>query len=384
MNSGQIVAKIFRELADTLETGRMAGPRTRVGVTILGSEHGIKEMVKGAELAAHKDGSLDVVLLGPKTKSHLEHEICDSEQMCHRRMEELLSTGGLSAAVTMHYPFPVGVATVGQIITPAKGRPLLLASTTGASAVERVPALLRNTIYGIAVAKSLGISEPEVGILNIDGARQLERQLKQLERNGYPINFSKTIRNDQSAVMRGNDLLAGSPDVMVCDTLTGNILMKIFSAYHTGGSYESVGFGYGPGVGLGWKYVVNIVSRASGAPVIAGAVSFAAACAIAKLPQLVHHEWQTAKKAGVDQLIAAVESGKEAAAEKVEVSIPPKKPTGTEISGIDVLEIEEAAGELWRQGIYAETGMGCEGPVILVAAEDNESAKEILKKAGYA
>ena len=48
--------------------------------------------------------------------------------------------------------------------------------------------------------------------------------------------------------MRGNDLLAGVPDIMVSDTLTGNILMKIFSSYTTGGSYESQGYGYGPGI----------------------------------------------------------------------------------------------------------------------------------------
>ena len=30
--------------------------------------------------------------------------------------------------------------------------------------------------------------------------------------------------------MRGNDLLMGIPDVMVTDTLTGNLLMKVFSS----------------------------------------------------------------------------------------------------------------------------------------------------------
>lgn len=40
--------------------------------------------------------------------------------------------------------------------------------------------------------------------------------------------------------MRGNDLLAGTPDIMVMDSLTGNLMMKIFSAYTTGGSYESL------------------------------------------------------------------------------------------------------------------------------------------------
>ena len=75
--------------------------------------------------------------------------------------------------------------------------------------------------------------------------------------------------------MRGNDLLAGTPDIMVMDSLTGNLMMKIFSAYTTGGSYESLGFGYGPGIGDGYDRLIMIVSRASGAPVIAGAMEFA-------------------------------------------------------------------------------------------------------------
>ena len=46
--------------------------------------------------------------------------------------------------------------------------------------------------------------------------------------------------------MRGNDLLMGTPDVMVVDSLTGNLFMKVFSAFTTGGDYEASGFGYGP------------------------------------------------------------------------------------------------------------------------------------------
>ena len=38
---------------------------------------------------------------------------------------------------------------------------------------------------------------------------------------------------------------------MVTDSLTGNILMKMMSSYCTGGSYEAVGYGYGPGIGEG-------------------------------------------------------------------------------------------------------------------------------------
>ena len=40
--------------------------------------------------------------------------------------------------------------------------------------------------------------------------------------------------------MRGNDLLRGTPDIMVMDSLTGNLMMKVFSSYTTGGNYESL------------------------------------------------------------------------------------------------------------------------------------------------
>jgi hypothetical protein len=378
MNAKKRIAGIFTELAEALETGRM-GRRLAVGVTTLGSEHGVTEVVRGAEMAARHDPNLEVVLIGPRVNSPLPQEECDTEDAAHRRMEEFLNEGRILAAVTMHYPFPVGVATVGRILTPARGKAMLLSTTTGTSAADRVAALVKNAVYGLAVAKALGMKEPTVGILNVDGARQAERRLKELAARGYPITFAETIRAEKSAIMRGNDLLAGSPDVMICDTLTGNLLMKIFSAYTTGGSYEAVGYGYGPGVGPGWKRIVNIVSRASGAPVIASAIAFTAACAAAGLPEILAAEWEAARRAGIEELLASPAQ----AEEKGEVKPPPAKPTGAEIGGVDVLVIEDAARELWRHGIYAETGMGCEGPVILVAAEDKEEALRLLKGGGY-
>ncbi len=95
--------------------------------------------------------------------------------------------------------------------------------------------------------------------------------------------------------MRGNDALTGACDVLVTDSLTGNILVKMLSALSTGGNYESIGYGYGPGVGEGYRDIVCIVSRASGgAPVIANAVQFAGEAAKAKLPELVAEELEKA------------------------------------------------------------------------------------------
>ena len=40
----------------------------------------------------------------------------------HDKMEELLASKEVDAAVTMHFPFPIGVSTVGRCVTPAQGR----------------------------------------------------------------------------------------------------------------------------------------------------------------------------------------------------------------------------------------------------------------------
>ncbi|MPM90310.1 Glycine/sarcosine/betaine reductase complex component C subunit alpha [bioreactor metagenome] len=54
-----------------------------------------------------------------------------------------------------------------------------------------------------------------------------------------------------------------------------------------------------------------------------------------------------------------------------------------EITGIDILQLEDATKVLWKIGIYAETGMGCVGPVVLVDPADHEKAIEALRKANY-
>ena len=49
----------------------------------------------------------------------------------------------------------------------------------------------------------------------------------------------------------------------------------MLSSFTTGGSFESTGYGYGPGIGRDYDKLVLIISRASGAPLIANALSFA-------------------------------------------------------------------------------------------------------------
>ena len=338
--------------------------KTRVGITIHGSELGDEEVLQGAKLAA-KYTDIEVILIET-----------------HEEMEELFKNGEIDAAVTMHYNFPIGVSTIGRVITPAKGRNMYIASTTGTSSTKRHEALIKNTISGIAAAKACGIQNPTIGILNLDGSRDLERALLKLKENGYNINLGESARADGGSVMRGNDILQGTPDIMVTDSLTGNVIMKMLSAFSSGGSYEAIGDGYGPGVGEGASRIVNIISRASGSPVIAGAIAYAAECARGKIFDIYRNEMLLAKQAGLEKIIEEF-APKSSSETKETITSPPVKVVTTEIPGIEILTLEDAVELLWKNNIYAQSGMGCTGPIILVSPDDEETAKEKLRQAGY-
>ena len=379
------------------ETGKAGAPLTgspaqdqvqrkiKIGITMLGSEHGVQNLLEGAHIAAKDSRDFDIVLIGPKVDTDLEIVACDTEDEMYNKMEELLEKKYIDACVSMHYDFPIGVSTVGKAVTPGYGKKMFLATTTGTAAVNRVEAMVKNAIYGIITAKTMGIKDPTVGILNLDGARQAERALKELQSNGYKINFAQSGRADGGAVMRGNDLLGGAADVMVMDTLTGNIMMKVFSSYTTGGSYEASGYGYGPGIGENYDKIVLILSRASGAPVAAGALKYAAKLVQGNLIGTAKKEFEAAKKAKLYDIIKSLtkDAGKAQDGGGKSAGAPPKEVVTGEIPGIDIMELEDAVQELWDNGIYAESGMGCTGPVVMVSEGNIDKALKILTNAKY-
>lgn len=377
-----ILGKVFNDVANALETGEF-GEKIRVGVTTFGSELGIDNLVKGAELAAKRDTSIEVVLIGPKVDSNLTQIVVESEDEGYKKMEEMLDSKEIGACVTMHYSFPIGVSTVGRVITPGLGKEMFIATTTGTSSPNRVEAMVRNGIYGIIVSKAMGLENPTVGILNVDGARQVERALKTLASKGYPINFSESGRADGGAVMRGNDLLTGTPDVMITDTLTGNILMKIFSSYTTGGSFESLGYGYGPGIGEDYNRNILILSRASGYPVVANAISYGAALVKGNINEKIKNEFARVNSAGFKELLNSLNKDNKKEYNVEEVKSPEKEVVTGTIEGIDIMELEDAVEALWKEGIYAESGMGCTGPVVMVNENKIKEAINVLNNAGY-
>jgi cellobiose-specific phosphotransferase system component IIB len=377
-----MIAEVFNDIANGIKSGQFK-KKVRIGLTILGSEHGVDEMVNAAKIAKAKYGDFDIVLIGPKVSEEFEVIEAETAEEGHKKMTAMLENGELNGCVTQHFDFPIGVSTVGKVTTPGKGRDMIIATTTGTTSTNRVEGMVMNAISGIAVAKANGVKNPRVGILNLDGARQVERILKEVQDNGYDFQFTESLRADGGAVMRGNDLLAGTPDVMVCDSLTGNLLIKIFSSFTTGGNYETVGAGYGPGIGENYDKLVNIVSRASGAPLIAEALRYCATCAENKVLDIARNEFAKANKVGLKEVIEKTIKKAVKTETVEEVKMPAKKVVTYSIAGIDILELENACKTLWKEDIYSESGMGCTGPIVLVAEEDSEKALEILKKAEY-
>ena len=374
-----IIASTFLEMAQGLETGSF-GKRPKIALTGIGSELGEENALEGAKQAA-KTG-IDVVYIGTLEAEGVTTIKVTSEEDGHAKMEQLLKDKEVDGAVTMHFPFPIGVATVGRVVTPARGKEMFIATTTGTSSADRIEGMIKNAVSGVIAAKACGYAQPTVGILNVDGARQAEIALRQLKDQGYDINFAESGRSDGGCIMRGNDVLQASPDVLVCDSLSGNILMKMLSSYTTGGSFESSGYGYGPGIGAGYEQLVMIISRASGAPVIAGAIEYAAELVRGKLFEIAKQEFQAVNKSGLPALLETRKSASKAETSE-EVTAPPKQVVTAEISGIEIMDLEDGVASLWKVGIYAESGMGCTGPIILVNESNIKKAQEALKKAGY-
>lgn len=375
------IAKAFLEMAEGLETGSF-GPRPKIALTGMGSEHGEENAMKAALMAAKR--GVDVYYIGTLEAEGVTTVHVANEDEGHKKMEQMVESGEVDGAVTMHFPFPIGVSTVGRVVTPAKGKEMFVANTTGTSSSDRIEGMIKNTIYGIITAKACGVQDPTVGILNVDGARQTEMALNQLKEGGYNFKWAESARADGGAVMRGNDVLQGSADVMVMDSLTGNVMIKMMSAYTTGGSFESTGYGYGPGIGKDYEKLILIISRASGAPLIANALEFAAQLVRGKVFEVAKREFAAAEKAGLNKILEARKAAaKGAAAADEDVKAPPAEPCTSSIPGIEVMDLEDAAKALWKAGIYAETGMGCTGPLVMMSDANHDKAVEILKAAGY-
>lgn len=379
-NVEAIIAKSFLKMAEGLENGSFAD-RPKIALTGMGSEHGEENTMAAAKMAAAR--GVDVYYIGTLTTEGVTTVPVADEEEGHKKMEQMVESGEVDGAVTMHFPFPIGVSTVGRAVTPARGREMFIANTTGTSSGDRIEGMILNAVDGIIAAKACGVQNPTVGILNVDGARQTEMALNQLKEGGYEFQWANSARADGGVVLRGNDVLQGTPDVLVTDSLTGNVLIKMLSAYTTGGSFEATGYGYGPGIGRDYEKLILIISRASGAPLIANALQYAAELVRGQVFSVARAEFDRAEKAGLSRILAARKAAQKPQAAEEEVKLPPAEPCTASVAGIEVMDLEDAAKALWKAGIYAETGMGCTGPLVMMSEANHAKALEILRKVGY-
>lgn len=372
------LAKSLEEIASLLESGESLNKPT-IAVTNFLSELGADNINHAIENLKHE---ANIIIVGEKYTDEFEYYEASDDAGNAEVIEGLFKEGKIDAAVTMHYPFPIGVSTVGRVVSPANGKYVYIANTTGTNDTNREKAMVLNAIDGIIAAKANGIENPTIGILNVDSARVVEKKLKELKNNGFELTFAESKRGDGGVVFRGNDLLAASSDIVVCDSLTGNVIQKVFSSYTSGGFYETTGSGYGPSIGEGFYTPVYIVSRASGTPVIESAIRYAIASAKGNLNEVSKKVFEQAKKAGLKDILASLEP-KQSAADSEEVKVPDKEIVNASIGGIDILEIEDAIKVVHKNGIYAESAMGCTGPVVMVSEDKLEKVRTILQEANF-
>ena len=99
---------------------------------------------------------------------------------------------------------------------------------------------------------------------------------------------------------------------------------------------------------------------------------------------LIKDEYKKANKAGLEKVINELEeASKKTSGPKEEVKAPAEEVTDGSIGGIDILEMEDAVQALWKEGIFASSGMGCTGPVVMVNSSKLDAAKKVLAKAGF-
>ncbi len=122
-----------------------------------GTEVNPQDLIRGAELAMAKDRHLQVILIGSQQDDRFPCYLADNEADVHGTLEELLDTKTIDGVVTMHYPFPIGVSTVGKNFhSRSGGKSVYIATSTGSSDTNRVQAMIKNTVMGLLPPKRMG------------------------------------------------------------------------------------------------------------------------------------------------------------------------------------------------------------------------------------
>lgn len=241
--------------------------RVRIAIDAMGGDYAPEEIIKGAVMGAKK-GNVEIILVGPIGILERELKKYDISQLpiTYVRADEavkegehpafairrkpnasiavatkLMKTGEADAVISAG---PTGAASVSAIrflgMIPGIERPVVCVPLVGfaphtvlvdgGANIDCKPSqLLSFAIIGSVYAKRLlNIDNPKVALLSI-GAE--EGKGSRLIQETYSLLQSSKL--DFIGNIEGNDVLSGQANVIVCDGIVGNVLMKF---------YESLGY----------------------------------------------------------------------------------------------------------------------------------------------
>ena len=118
--------------------------------------------------------------------------------------------------------------------------------------------MIKNAVYGIIAAKACGIADPSVGILNVDGARQTEKALKEVgdkisdsDRSQVQADLDKV--KELVAKVKGNEASASESDIDALkaakEQLTNSAQSVFTKMYEAAGAAAGAGQQAGPDMG---------------------------------------------------------------------------------------------------------------------------------------
>lgn len=232
----------------------------RVALDAMGGDYAPEEMVRGAVMAAEKEG-VEISLVGPDDAiagelakhdiSHIPLHCVEADGFVSEGESPALAVrrrpnASIAVAVKMvkagEADAVVGAGSTGAMVTsvlrflgmvegierPVVGGPIFgVAPNTilmdcGASVDSRPYHLLTFAVIGSIYAKKLlDIAEPTVALLNVGSE---ENKGNALVRETYPL-LQKSGLNFIGNI-EGNEILSGRANVIVCDGFVGNILFK--------------------------------------------------------------------------------------------------------------------------------------------------------------
>ncbi len=100
---------------------------------------------------------------------------------------------------------------------------------------------------------------------------------------------------------------------------------------------------------------------------------------------MVNEEKKKVDAAGYEAILAEIKASSAPKGAPAKPKVEVKKEVVTaDIGGIDIMDLEAAVDTLLAEGIYAESGMGCTGPIVLVSDANKAKALEVLAAEGYA